>query len=107
MSRYVIALVGFLTMVLGTLLAGLSPAAAVQDGPTPHVLRYNWGDPPPDTLDPHHSDQGHWDTAGAFDYEGLTRLDEKLNPIPGAAESWEFSPDGMTLTFHLRDGLVY
>jgi ABC-type transport system substrate-binding protein len=83
MSRYVIAIVGFLTMVLGTLLAGLSPAAAVQDGPTPHVLRIYWGGSPPDTLDPHYSHEGQWDASGGVDFEGLTKLDDKLNPSPG------------------------
>ena len=44
---------------------------------------------------------------GGLDYEGLTRVDEELRIVPGAAESWAFSDDGMTLTFHLREGLVY
>jgi oligopeptide transport system substrate-binding protein len=30
-----------------------------------------------------------------------------MNPAPAAAESWEFSGDGLTLTFHLRAGLTY
>jgi oligopeptide transport system substrate-binding protein len=42
-----------------------------------------------------------------IDFEGLTRLDDELQVVPGAAESWEFSPDGKTLTFHLREGLVF
>ncbi len=35
--------------------------------------------------------------------EGLTRLDQSNQPIPGAAESWEVSGDGLMYTFHLRD----
>ena len=35
-------------------------------------------------------------------YEGLVRLDENFKIIPGVAESWEISPDGLTYTFHLR-----
>jgi oligopeptide transport system substrate-binding protein len=36
-------------------------------------------------------------------FEGLVLLDEStLEPIPGAAESWELSEDGRTYTFHLR-----
>ena len=77
-------------LVLTSLLPGLSLAAA-QDGVGPKVLRVNWGDPP-DTLDPQHSDQGQWSISGGLDYEGLTRIDEELQVVPGAAESWEFSP---------------
>lgn len=36
-------------------------------------------------------------------FEGLTRLDENNNPVPGIAESWDISDDQMTYTFHLRD----
>jgi len=35
-------------------------------------------------------------------YEGLVRLDENYKIIPGVAESWEISDDGLTYTFHLR-----
>lgn len=36
-------------------------------------------------------------------FEGLTRLEARsLQPVPGAAESWEIAPDGKTYTFHLR-----
>jgi oligopeptide transport system substrate-binding protein len=33
---------------------------------------------------------------------GLTTLDTAARPIPGMAEHWETSPDGLTWTFHLR-----
>jgi oligopeptide transport system substrate-binding protein len=94
-----------LLLVLTSLLPALSLAEG-QDDLEAKVLRVNWGDPP-ETLDPQHSDQGQWSISGGLDYEGLTRIDEELQVVPGAAESWEFSPDGKTLTFHLRDGLVY
>jgi oligopeptide transport system substrate-binding protein len=38
-------------------------------------------------------------------FEGLTCIDEKTSQaVPGAAERWEVSPDGLTYTFHLRPG---
>ena len=40
-------------------------------------------------------------------YEGLTRLDDKLNTVPAAAESWAYNDDATQLTFTLRDGLTY
>jgi oligopeptide transport system substrate-binding protein len=41
-------------------------------------------------------------------FEGLTRLDAPTsNPVPGLAERWEMSPDGLTYTFHLRTNLVW
>lgn len=33
---------------------------------------------------------------------GLTTLDAAAHPIPGIADHWETSPDGLTWTFHLR-----
>lgn len=36
-------------------------------------------------------------------FEGLTvKHPETLAPLPGVAERWEISPDGLTYTFHLR-----
>lgn len=39
--------------------------------------------------------------------DSLVNLDENLNLIPAAAESWEPSDDGLTWTFHLRPGQVW
>ncbi|MBX5484869.1 MAG: peptide ABC transporter substrate-binding protein [Myxococcaceae bacterium] len=49
-----------------------------------------------------------WDSAGTNIvrelFEGLTRYDPRtLAPVPGMAERWEVSDDGLTWTFHLRD----
>src|SRR5437762_1694359 len=35
-------------------------------------------------------------------FSGLTHLDNHMQPQPDLAESWEVSPDGTQLTFHLR-----
>ncbi len=35
-------------------------------------------------------------------YEPLVRLDAQLNVVPAVADSWEFSADGLTLTFKLN-----
>jgi oligopeptide transport system substrate-binding protein len=41
-------------------------------------------------------------------FEGLTRLDpHTARPIPGMAERWEISPEGLVYTFHLRTNLVW
>jgi ABC-type transport system substrate-binding protein len=77
-----------------------------QEGAEAHVLRVNWGYFP-ETLDPQLSHSGQWSISGGLAYEGLTRIGDDLQVIPGAAETWEFGPDDKTLTFHLRDGLVF
>jgi len=61
----------------------------------------------PNSLDPHVA-QGN--TAGAVLYDlnvGLTTLDARSRVIPGAAESWTISPDGLIYTFRLRPGLKW
>ena len=41
-------------------------------------------------------------------FEGLTCIDEKTSqPVPGAASSWDVSPDGLRYRFHLRPGLTW
>jgi oligopeptide transport system substrate-binding protein len=40
-------------------------------------------------------------------YEGLVMAGADGEPIPGAAEKWDISDDGLTYTFHLRDGLKW
>ncbi|WAC65386.1 ABC transporter substrate-binding protein [Agrococcus sp. SL85] len=40
-------------------------------------------------------------------YGTLTELDAELNVVPGLAESWEVSEDGLSVVFALRDGVVF
>ncbi len=40
-------------------------------------------------------------------FSGLTRLDNRLQPQPDLAESWDVSEDGLSLTFHLRKGVTW
>jgi oligopeptide transport system substrate-binding protein len=40
-------------------------------------------------------------------YAGLTRLDEMGEAYPSLASGWEISPDGLTYTFTIRDGLTF
>ena len=40
-------------------------------------------------------------------FEGLTRFASDGSVMPGLAESWEISEDGLTYTFMLRDGVMF
>jgi len=56
----------------------------------------------PETLDPSLiTGQPEGRIAGAL-FEGLTSFDEHGQVVPGVAEKWELSPDGLVYTFHLR-----
>lgn len=72
----------------------------------PAVLRVNTG-AYPDVIDPQKSsfvnEIGHLNKI----YMGLTTLNEKLETVPGSAESWEFNEDATQLVFTLKPGLVY
>jgi len=61
----------------------------------------------PDIIDPQKSsfvtEIGHLHLI----YEGLTRQNEKLETVGGAAESWEYNDDATQVTFKLREGLTY
>ncbi len=61
----------------------------------------------PNSLDPH---VATGNTASSILYDlfvGLTTFDASGHLIPGAAESWKISPDGLTYTFRLRPGLKW
>ncbi len=59
----------------------------------------------PATFDPHLFDSATEFNLLAALFEGLTAFDEKTaTPVPGTAERWETSADGLTYTFHLRAG---
>ena len=58
--------------------------------------------PAPDTLDPHKAGSVYSATVLRELFEGLVMRDAEANLIPGAAESWTISADGLTYTFKLR-----
>jgi len=82
------------------------PAATEAPATEPGVLRVNLGTFP-DIIDPQKSSFVNEIAHLQLFYEGLTRLDNDLNTVAGAAESWEYNDDATVLTFTLRDGLVY
>ncbi len=93
---------GVLAATLLLMLAGALPAGSAE----PVTLRRGTA-AEPNSLDPHIA-QGN--TAGAVLYDlnvGLTTLDGSSRVIPGSAESWTISPDGLTYTFTLRTGLKW
>src|SRR5579871_6863064 len=75
-------------------------------GPRPHLdgttlVRGNNSEP--DTLDPALYSTSYEDTIIGDMFVGLTTENAAARPIPGAAESWRVSDDGLTYTFRLRD----
>jgi peptide/nickel transport system substrate-binding protein len=52
------------------------------------------------------SDSASHDISGLI-YNGLVKYDKDLNLVGDLAESWEVSPDGLTITFHLRRGVKW
>lgn len=56
----------------------------------------------PICLDPQVADSKEAKLMIANCFEGLVRLDKDYKIIPGVAESWEISKDGLTYTFKLR-----
>ncbi len=72
--------------------------------PTARILRIGIA-AYPDVLDPQRAVLGAEIHALKLAYEGLTNFDEQGNVISAGADKWTLSPDGLQLTFHIRDDL--
>jgi oligopeptide transport system substrate-binding protein len=87
-------------LVLLALLGVVEPAAAER------VLRRSGTDDPA-TLDPHRvAYPGEFNIISDL-FTGLLTLDAEARPIPGAAESWTVSKDGLSYEFKLRPGMKW
>ena len=64
------------------------------------LRRGNGGEP--DSLDPAFAGTQWEDNSVGDLMVGLTTLDAAAKPVPGMADRWETSQDGLTWTFHLR-----
>lgn len=63
--------------------------------------------PSPETIDPALNSAVDGANMIIHAFEGLCKFDENNNVVAGLAETWETSEDGLTWTFHLRDGLKW
>lgn len=61
----------------------------------------------PDTLFPWKATQFQAVNVVQNLYGTLTEFDQELNVVPGLAESWEASEDGLAVTFKLREGVTF
>lgn len=95
--------------VIATPLAALALAAcgkpAGKTDPNAPRLLLRGNGPDPDSLDPHRARSTESMQVLRDLFEGLTRLDQAAAPIPGAAEGWSMSEDGLVYTFKLRPNL--
>ena len=94
---------GFIFFCVGILIVGCGPRdTRVTAGNRNDILHLGNGAEPQD-LDPQLISASTDQNLAVALFEGLTTLDEKTSqPIPGVAERWEVSPDGLTWTFYLR-----
>lgn len=72
------------------------------NAPAEQVLNINLSAEPP-TFDPAQAQDSQTNTVLKLMYEGLVRMGEDGNPVPGVAESWEISEDGKEYVFTLRE----
>ncbi len=97
-----------LLLALSTLLSACAPKVPAQGdaaAPAPVPAEKSIGilmESEPPNFDPQIATDLYSFFVAGHVLEGLVRVyDGKV--IPGAAEKWEISPDGLTYTFHLRD----
>lgn len=95
----------YFVCLLSSILCLLSTGCAKHEPvPTGHVLRLAQRNEPA-TLDPQLATlPDEFFIIRALSEGLLTPNPAGGTPLPGAAESWEVSPDGLTYTFHLRPG---
>lgn len=90
-----------------------APTTAATEAPAteapaagPQTLSINLGTYP-DVIDPQKSSFVNEIATLKQNYMGLTTFNEKLETIPGSAESWTFNDDATVLTFTLKKDLKY
>jgi oligopeptide transport system substrate-binding protein len=89
--------------------AGTTAASTEAEGggeAAEQVITVNWGTEPP-SLDPGLASDVTSANILLNIMDPLVKLDEDLNPVPNAAESFDTSEDGKTVTFVLRDDLKW
>ncbi|HEX5583637.1 peptide ABC transporter substrate-binding protein [Gaiella sp.] len=96
------AAAGAVLAVLAVGCGGSSGTGGNGNGVVDQVIDINWGAEPP-SLDPGLATDTTSADVITNIMDPLVKLDEKLQPVPNLAKSWDVSPDGKTVTFRLRD----
>jgi peptide/nickel transport system substrate-binding protein len=60
----------------------------------------------PNSMDPHDVFRGNWNVRGNI-YETLIDYDERLEPVPVLAESWDVAEDNTAITLTLRSDVSF
>ena len=89
--------------VAALLIAGCGTSGA----PSRHELIDSRDNYDPRSLDPALSTDVPTGRAVGYLFDGLTRFDPSAKVEPALASRWEISPDGLTYTFHLRQGVTF
>ena len=96
MIRSILVFIGITVSLCGFLTGAMAESV---------VHRGNRGEP--DTLDPHKTANG-WEASIAMElFTGLTAFGPSGQILPAMAHDWSVSDDGLTYTWHLREGLEW
>ncbi|MEE0105820.1 MAG: peptide ABC transporter substrate-binding protein [Lachnospiraceae bacterium] len=108
MKKRVISLLLVAAMTVGLVACGSSSGDGKKSSASSDekILSVQTG-PDPETVDPALNSAIDGGEMILHAFEGLLKLDENGDPEAGQAEKWEVSDDGLTYTFHLRDGLKW
>lgn len=104
----------FLVLTLALLLASCDSSRDRKPVPPPGADKPAYGDTlvegtigePSNLIPILATDSASFDVAG-YIYNGLLKYDKDLNLTGDLAESWDVSPDGLSITFHLRRGVKW
>jgi len=105
MRNKILFIVAFLFLFISSILfprSGISEERGITGGIYRRPLEFN-----PRTLDPALCVDIHAVTVIQQVFDGLVQFDKDLNVIPAIAKSWKISPDGLTYTFYLREGVKF
>ncbi len=91
-----------LLLILPLVATACTPGETTAKMADEQKIVYNMGAEPPQLNTPLTTDVVSFTILNHV-MEGLTRRDNNDNVVPGMAEKWDISDDGMTYTFHLRD----
>ena len=98
---------GFGAVAIAALMLGTAPAALFAETPADTLVVADAIDDIV-SLDPHEAYEFSGLDLNNNTYDGLVELDPATSAmIPGLSDSWTASEDGLTFTFHIKEGITF